>query len=299
MYAKLFTSIYQGTLRGNSHGLLVFTNLLAHADMEGRVDIHPRAISEEVGLTVDEVKQALLVLESPDDESRSPEEQGRRIVRLDEHRAWGWIVVNYVKYRAIRNEDDRREQNRRSQAAWRAKQKDAALTISDVSHGKPRSAHTEADTEAYAEALGGRPPNPPIAPSALSPRPRAKRSVKAAPSAQTWDSYSKAYKSRYGVEPVRNASVNGQLAQVVGKLGESDAPPVAAFFLSHQNALYVRAMHPVQLLLRDAEKLRTEWVTGRTVTSTQANLADRTQTNANVFGPMIEQAQREAANGKR
>jgi hypothetical protein len=58
-------------------------------------------------------------------------------------------------------------------------------------------------------------------------------------------------------------------------------------------------MHPVQLLLRDAEKLRTEWVTGRTVTATQANLADRTQTNANVFGPMIEQAQREAANGKR
>lgn len=151
MYAKLFTSIYQGTLRGNSHGLLVFTNLLAHADMEGRVDIHPRAIAEEVGLTVEEVKQALLVLESTDDESRSPEEQGRRIVRLDEHRAWGWIVVNYVKYRSIRNEDDRREQNRRSQAAWRAKQKDAALTVSKVSRDKPRSAHTEAEAKAYAE----------------------------------------------------------------------------------------------------------------------------------------------------
>lgn len=151
MYAKLFTSIYQGTLRGNSHGLLVFTNLLAHADMEGRVDIHPRAIAEEVGLTVEEVKKALLVLESPDDESRSPEEQGRRIVRLDEHRAWGWIVVNYVKYRSIRNEDDRREQNRRSQAAWRAKQKDVALTVSEVSRDKPRSAHTEAEVHTEEE----------------------------------------------------------------------------------------------------------------------------------------------------
>ena len=39
MYAKLFTSIYQGTLRGNSHGLLVFTNLLAHADKMGQVEI--------------------------------------------------------------------------------------------------------------------------------------------------------------------------------------------------------------------------------------------------------------------
>ena len=151
MYAKLFTSIYQGTLRGNSHGLLVFTNLLAHADKDGVADIHPRAIAEEVGLTIDQVRAALVVLESPDDESRSPEEQGRRIVRLDEHRAWGWNVVNYVKYRSIRDEDDRREQNRRSQANWRAK-RDA-----DNKQSKPPSAavstcHVEsANTEAEAD----------------------------------------------------------------------------------------------------------------------------------------------------
>ncbi len=145
MYAKLFTSIYQGTLRGDSHGLLVFTNLLAHCDKDGIVDIHPRAIAEEVGLTPDQVRDALLVLESPDDESRSPEEQGRRIVRLDEHRAWGWRVVNYLKYRAIRNEDDRREQNRISQARWREKNKPASA---NVSQRKTQSAHTEADAEA-------------------------------------------------------------------------------------------------------------------------------------------------------
>lgn len=145
MYAKLFTSIYQGTLRGNSHGLLVFTNLLAHCDKDGVVDMHPRAIAEEVGLSVDQVRAALDVLESPDDESRSPEEQGRRIVRLDEHRAWGWRVVNYLKYRAIRNEDDRREQNRVSQERWRQKNKPASAS---VSRGKPQSAHTEADAEA-------------------------------------------------------------------------------------------------------------------------------------------------------
>ncbi len=131
MYAKLFTSIYQGTLRGNSHGLLVFTNLLAHCDKDGTVDMHPRAIAEEVGLTVDQVRSALVVLESPDDESRSPEEQGRRIVRLDAHRDWGWVVVNYAKYRAIRSEDDRREQNRLAQERWRNKNKPASA------EGKP------------------------------------------------------------------------------------------------------------------------------------------------------------------
>ena len=39
MYCKLFASLYQGTLRGKSHEILVFTNLLAHADAEA--DRHP------------------------------------------------------------------------------------------------------------------------------------------------------------------------------------------------------------------------------------------------------------------
>jgi hypothetical protein len=125
----LFTSIYQGTLRGNSHCLLVFTNLLAHCDKSGEVDIHPRAIAEEVGLTIEQVRAALLMLEAPDEESRSPEEDGRRILRKDEHRAWGWVVVNYLKYRSIRDEDDRREQNRLAQERWRNKNKPASAAV--------------------------------------------------------------------------------------------------------------------------------------------------------------------------
>lgn len=145
MYVKLFSSIYQGTLRGNSDGLLVFTNLLAHADRDGVADIHPRAIGEETGLPVERVRDALLMLESPDDESRSPAEQGRRIVRIDEHRAWGWQIVNYAKYREIRSEEDRREQNREAQKRWRDKHKSAASA--GVSHGKPLSAHAEVSGE--------------------------------------------------------------------------------------------------------------------------------------------------------
>lgn len=132
MYAKLFTSIYQGTLRGDSHGLLVFTNLIAHADSAGHVDIHPRAIADEVGLTLEQVRAALLKLEAPDGESRSPELEGRRIVRLNEHRDWGWLVVNFLKYRAIRDEEDRREQNRLAQQRWRERQK-GGITVSEVS----------------------------------------------------------------------------------------------------------------------------------------------------------------------
>jgi hypothetical protein len=123
MYVKLFASIYQGTLRGKSHGLLVFTNLLAHCDRDGVADIHPKAIADEVGLPLADVQAALYELEAPDDESRTPDEGGRRIIRVDEHRAWGWRVVNYAKYRAIRNDDDRREANRVAVAKHRAKVK--------------------------------------------------------------------------------------------------------------------------------------------------------------------------------
>ena len=164
MYAKLFASIYQGTLRGNTHGLVVFTNLLAHADASGWVDIHPRAIAEEVGLSLAEVQKALLELEAPDPDSRSPEQEGRRILRMDEHRSWGWIIVNHGKYRAIRNEEDRREQNRLAQKRFRDKK------LEDSKHSKPRkpmSAQAEAEAEAEAEEINTK--------KSRAPRPASKK----------------------------------------------------------------------------------------------------------------------------
>lgn len=151
MYCKLFASLYQGTLRGHSHEILVFTNLLATCDKEGVVDKHYRAIAEEVGLTVEEVKASILILESPDPESRSHELDGARLVRMDEHRDWGWRVVNYLKYRAIREEDDRREQNRLSQKRFREKRdsnqsKQSKPTSATVSPGNPIQKHQAEET---------------------------------------------------------------------------------------------------------------------------------------------------------
>jgi len=149
MYAKIFTSMYQGTLRGNAHGLLVFTNLLAHCDPHGVADIHPRAIAEETGLTIDQVKAALVMLAEPDPESRSPEENGRRITLLDEHRDWGWLIVNYAKYRAIRNAEDRRTQSREAMRKLRAS-KSREPMLATVSHGEPPFAQAEGEAEAEA-----------------------------------------------------------------------------------------------------------------------------------------------------
>jgi len=158
VYVKLFSSLYQGTLRGRSDEILVFTNLLAYADQHGIVDKHFKAIEDETGLSAPRVKAAIKELESPDPESRSPEMNGCRIVKMDEHRLWGWKIVNYGKYRAIRNEEDRREQNRLAQEKWRNKQS---------KQNKPPSAQAEAEGKGEAKAEGK--VKSPVAPLALPP----------------------------------------------------------------------------------------------------------------------------------
>jgi hypothetical protein len=96
-------------------------------------------------------------------------------------------------------------------------------------------------------------------------------------SGPTWEAYADAYQGRYGIAPVRNATVNAQLAALVKRLGEGEAPQVAAFYVRHPDQFYGRSMHPVGLLLKDAEKLRTEWATGRRMTTSEARTLDKTQ----------------------
>lgn len=90
----------------------------------------------------------------------------------------------------------------------------------------------------------------------------------------TWERYAQAYDQRYHVAPVRNRTVNSHLKHFVERLGEGDAPAVAAFYLTHNKPLYVSARHPTNLLLRDAEGLRTEWATGVKTTSGEAKNAE-------------------------
>jgi len=109
------------------------------------------------------------------------------------------------------------------------------------------------------------------------------------PSHETWQSYSDAYQNRYGVTPVRNATVNAQLSSFIKRIGFDESPHVAAFYVYHNNQFYVTKMHTVGLLLADAEKLRTEWATKTTVTQTQARHADETQARGNVWSKLIEE----------
>jgi len=118
-------------------------------------------------------------------------------------------------------------------------------------------------------------PSPSPLPKNLDPEPTPSPTPKtvaagASPTAATWTAYSNAYFERYQTEPVRNAKVNGQLADFCKRISQDEAPLVAAFYLTHNNPFYVRQRHPVGSLLKDAEGLRTQWATGVKATGLEA-----------------------------
>lgn len=143
----------------------------------------------------------------------------------------------------------------------------------------------------------------PVAPPAASgraSRPERKLAPTEPPKGSaTWAAYAEAYRKRYGIEPVRNAKSNALCCQLVDRLGAEEAPKVAAFYVGHRKTTYTARRHTLDLLVCDAEALRTDWLTGQQSTVAAAVQGDRTQQNANAFGRLIERArQEEQGNGE-
>lgn len=173
---------------------------------------------------------------------------------------------------------------------------DAAVLIPDSGFRIPDSGFPLPDSSRTSGAFPTTPAKKPARVAGQERRDAAKNKPQA-PTAATWDAYCNAYHDRYHVAPVRNATVNGQLASLVARIGGEEAPAVARFYVGHNALPYVRAGHSTGLLVRDAEKLRTEWATRRQITEHTARQVDATQTNANAFLPLIEEARERETNG--
>jgi len=156
MYAKIFAALFDGSMRGKSDIQLVFINMLARADEEGFVDKHPKSIADETGLSLKKVKSALISLQSPDPDSRTPDREGRRILLIDpENRNWGWQIVNYLKYRAIQNQSDRRETWKKASQKRRDEKKTSTIVYkrqqASTTVNTPLAKSTEVEAEAEGE----------------------------------------------------------------------------------------------------------------------------------------------------
>lgn len=105
------------------------------------------------------------------------------------------------------------------------------------------------------------------------------------PSTLVWNAYKAAYAVRYGADPVRNATTNAQVVQLIKRVGANEAPEIAAFFVGMRDPFYARKGHTLGALLADAEKIRTEWATGRPITGgTHDASTRRAQTIASLTG---------------
>ena len=123
MYGKIFKQIYKGTLAmvGPWQALVTFQQMIILADQDGVVDMTPDALSRETTIPLDIITKGLEALSQPDPESRTPDEEGRRIVLLSDSRSWGWRIVNYDHYRKLQTDEERRAYHRRYYREKRSK----------------------------------------------------------------------------------------------------------------------------------------------------------------------------------
>ena len=165
-------------------------------------------------------------------------------------------------------------------------------------------AFMEAFHVAFKEPLGKEPRIPEalnLKPEALNLKPELKENTSPADKkisagkveaigAATWEAYRAAYQQRYKVDPVRNHRINSMLKELVEKiLSATEAPQVAAFYLTCSQPIYLNSRHSVNLLIRDATGLRTQWATGIKVTTSESK-------NAEVLDNAREQIKRVEAN---
>jgi hypothetical protein len=118
--------------------------MLAMADRNGRIWASLPGLAYRARVTVEECAEALAKFESPDKHSRTKENEGRRIEQID----GGWRILNYLKYRSIRDEESIKEAKRKYINTKRHVEK-----VSTVDLGR-HNAEAEAEAEVH-------PPIPP------------------------------------------------------------------------------------------------------------------------------------------
>jgi hypothetical protein len=113
--------MWQGSLYGRFEASAVFMVLLSLCDADGVIDMTPEAVAGTTGWPIEFIKQGLEELAKPDARSRTPDQDGRRIILLDDHRDWGWRITNYQLYRQQMRSLERREYLREAKRKERAR----------------------------------------------------------------------------------------------------------------------------------------------------------------------------------
>jgi len=138
-WGKHFKSLYAGSMIGS--GAIVFAvwgyvigNMDPSREHGATVHLNELLLGPILGEATKDVAKAIEFLCSPDVRSTSPEEGGRRLIKLG---PFLYQVVNGARYQAIRNEEERKAQLREAQQRFREKRK-----LKAPRNGKPLAGET-------------------------------------------------------------------------------------------------------------------------------------------------------------
>jgi len=153
-YTKLFSSIVTSTIwTEDAKTCKVWVTMLAIANKHGEVQASIPGLAQIAGLPLTDTEAAVEKFLSPDKYSRTPDDQGRRIEKID----GGWLLLNHAKYRAMASKDEEKASSAKRQSAFRERQKrnarvtpsNGSVTVSnDTVTGNGDIAEAEAEAEA-------------------------------------------------------------------------------------------------------------------------------------------------------
>jgi hypothetical protein len=143
-YTKLANSILTSTVwMEEDRTRIVWFALMAMADKNGEVQASIPGLANIARVPIEDCRKAIQTFLSPDSDSRSKDNDGRRLMEID----GGWYLINHPKYRKLASDEDRREKAAIRQARWRE------VTHSNASNAPVtlplrQKSQAEADTKA-------------------------------------------------------------------------------------------------------------------------------------------------------
>jgi hypothetical protein len=117
-YTKLFSSIVTSTIwTEDDRTRIVWITMLAISDKNGEIQASVPGLARIAGVPVEACRAAIAKFLSPDPDSRTKDDGGRRIEEI----AGGWALLNFQKYREMASKEESKASEAIRKARYRAK----------------------------------------------------------------------------------------------------------------------------------------------------------------------------------
>lgn len=142
-YTKLFNSIVTSTIwTEDDKTRIVWITMLAIADQNGEVQASIPGLARLAAVSISDAEMAIAKFLGPDPYSRTPDNDGRRIAKID----GGWELLNHAKYRRMASLAEAKEANAERQR--RHRERNASVTHRNATvTPQTDKAEAEADTK--------------------------------------------------------------------------------------------------------------------------------------------------------